>query len=76
VTRLRISSHPAVINHLERFTSMPDAFAILTVLAYYGKADDWEGLLSDIRITLDRGQTINQWAEDLLSAHEEESKSD
>lgn len=55
---------------------MTDAFSILTVLAYYGKADDWEGLLSDIRITLDRGQTINEWAEDLLSAHEEESESD
>ena len=55
---------------------MSDAFAILTVLAYYGKADDMEGLLSDIRITLDRGQTINQWAEDLLSAHEEESELD
>lgn len=55
---------------------MSDAFSILTVLAYYGKADDMEGLLSDIRITLDRGQTINQWAEDLLSAHEEESESD
>ena len=55
---------------------MSDAFAILTVLAYYGKADDMEGLLSDIRITLDRGQTINQWAEDLLSAHEEEEESE
>jgi hypothetical protein len=55
---------------------MNDAFSILTVLAYYAKAADWEGLLSDIRITLDRGQTINEWAEDLLSAHEEESGSD
>jgi hypothetical protein len=55
---------------------MNDAFSILTVLAYYGKAADWEGLLSDIKITLDRGQTINQWAEELLDAHEEESESD
>ena len=55
---------------------MNDAFSILTVLAYYGKADDWEGLLSDIRITLDRGQTINEWAEELLEAHADESESD
>jgi hypothetical protein len=55
---------------------MSDAFAILTVLAYYGKADDMEGLLSDLRLIQDAGQTINEWAEDLLTAHEDEIKDD
>jgi len=53
---------------------MPDAFAILTVLAYYSKADDMEGLLSDLRIILDAGQSINQWAEDILESHESETE--
>ena len=48
---------------------MSDAFAILTVLAYYGKADDMEGLLHDLRLIQDAGQTINEWAEELLTAN-------
>ena len=55
---------------------MSDAFAILTVLAYYGKADDMEGLLHDLRLIQDAGQSINEWAADLLESHESEIEDD
>jgi hypothetical protein len=49
---------------LPALTSVTDAQALAVIRRYY--RDDPEGMESDQSISLERGETLQQWAESLL----------